>query len=127
MPRQFSRIAPQFEVEDVARAVKWYVEALDFRVERSDSECAWLSLDGEFLVLIAQDGAEPARAVIGRDPQRDVDALYDRYADRDLMFLDDLGAVRGGGRGFTVADPDGNLLTFVQDSLAQFRVVTAAE
>ncbi len=119
------RIAPQFETEDIARAAAWYA-ALGFAVAERNAATARLSFDGEPLFLVQADDPQPSRAVVDRGARRDVGRLFERCESERLTLHAPLGSILPGFRGFTVCDPDGNLLTFLQRAPPALRLVPEA-
>ena len=125
MPPTKVRIAPQFEAENLERSADWYA-SVGFETDRLDARTAWLSFDGQPLLLARSADPEPSRAVVTLDAGSSLNDLYETLEHRAVVFLECLGPLHSGFRGFTVCDLDGNLITFAQRERAELRLIQSA-
>ncbi len=123
MRRDFDSVSPLLETEDLDVSTKWFRDVLDFEIQWVRDLAACVAFEGQLVGLIEVEDPHPSRAIISRGGSRDVDRLYERYSVRNVMFLSPLGRQRAGMRGFTLSDPDGNLLTFTQPAATPLAVV----
>jgi catechol 2,3-dioxygenase-like lactoylglutathione lyase family enzyme len=118
-------ISPLFIVESLTRAIRFYVDSLDFELRFSAPE------DEPFFAIVGRDTVELHLKEIGPEvpPQanpsrhecaswdafvfvRDPDALAAEFANRGVRFHIDLGDRDDGLRGFAIRDSEGYVLYF---------------
>ena len=129
------KLIPELDVSDLAASLRFYVDALAFRVvyERRDEAFAMLEHEGARLMLEAAAGpgrrfaTAPLEQPYGRGMNlqilvSDAHALYARVGDAGftpLIPLEekwyDVAGNQRGNRQFVIADPDGYLLRFYED------------
>ena len=120
-------VTPAIRVRDMAVALAFYTERLGFVVERggpADSNCSLARGDARLMLETAGDlySVPYNEAIRGRlgslSPialyveAEDLDALYARLAEAGVEVVDPLADRPWGQAEFTVADPDGQWLTF---------------
>ena len=120
-------VIPTIRVRDMAGALAFYTERLGFAVERggsADSNCAISRGDARLMLEVAGDlygerynqairdrlGSVSAAALYIEAP--DLDALYARVMETGVDVVDPLAERPWGQAEFTVADPEGQWLTF---------------
>ncbi len=127
MRRDINCVSPLLEAENVELSSQWFRDVLGFDVLWIAAGAACLSFEGQMIGLLQVEESQPCRTLISRGESRDVDELYDRFTGRRVAFMSHLGRQRAGMRGFTISDPDGNLLIFTQPAEASLRVVEDAD
>ncbi|WP_101842344.1 VOC family protein [Halobacillus sp. Marseille-P3879] len=106
----------RINVGDLEAAVKWYEDVLGFKVE-----ARWPQENPNYVHFEREGGAvfglmegfssTPGRFNFYVD---DVDALWSKLQARDVNAVEELFDTAYGSRKFTITDPDGNELGFVQ-------------
>jgi uncharacterized glyoxalase superfamily protein PhnB len=118
-----SGLAPELFVRDLTASIRFYEQALGFSVVRQDAEFAVLSLGPARIQLVVSeqsdvqvkawlDGGPRGLGVNVRTIVDDVDALYDRAQRHGVPILRPIGDRFYELRDFTLADPDGFVLSF---------------
>ena len=108
--------APVFVVEEVARSVDYYRNALGFRIEFTHGEpMAYASVERDSVAVHLQDARDSSRQV-GQSAiyvfVADVDALYSELRSRGAKIANEPRDYPYGMRDFDVYDLDGNALCF---------------
>ena len=120
-------VIPTIRFREMADALDFYTERLGFAVERggaSDANCALSRGDARLMLEVAGDlfgeryndairdrlGSVSATALYIEAP--DLEALYARLDGSDVDIVDPLGDRPWGQAEFTIADPEGQWLTF---------------
>lgn len=107
-------------VSDLQRSVEWYEKVLGFECAFTDINDRWQYAQfvcGEgaaFSVMTADTAGASARFNFKVD---DVDSLWDSLKDK-VTVIEPVETMPYGNRKFTIADPDGNELGFVQEGYA---------
>lgn len=107
-------------VSDLQRAVEWYEKVLGFECAFTDINERWQYAQfacGEgavFSVMAADTAGACARFNFRTD---DVDSLWESLKDR-VTVIEPIETMPYGSRKFTIADPDGNELGFVEEGYA---------
>lgn len=116
MGDELRQIVPYFPVRDVVRSQEWYADQLDFASDWQTEGLAQVSLDGQAIFLVSAGGREPrpCAVCVGRELVDDVDERFELYSGRGVTVLDRLETKPWEMRSFTIADPDGHRLTFMQ-------------
>jgi len=126
-------VTPTIRVGEMAPALAFYVDRLGFTLERggpTDDNSAIARGDARLMIEVAGDlyspgyneairrrlGTPSAMALYMEAP--DLDALYARLEAAGVEIVDPLADRPWGQQEFTVADPDGNWLTFWRSSNA---------
>lgn len=108
-------------VSDLHRAIAWYEDVVGFECLGADITDQWqyAQFAGQggatFSVMVADTQGTSARFNFSVE---DVDALWERLKDRAVV-VEPIETMPYGNRKFTIADPDGNELGFVQEEYAQ--------
>jgi catechol 2,3-dioxygenase-like lactoylglutathione lyase family enzyme len=133
---QEARLVPERDVSDLQASLAFYTQVIGFTIvfQRPEERFAYLDLDGANLMLEEAAGpgrrfrTAPAERPFGRGMNlqiavSDIDTLHRRVLEAGSEMIipmeerryrvDDLSV---GHRQFVVADPDGYLLRFFQDS-----------
>jgi uncharacterized glyoxalase superfamily protein PhnB len=116
-------IAPELFVRDLGASLRFYRQTLGFQVLRQTADFAVLALGDARIQLAVPDESIPrlkpwlaaGRRGIGvnlRIIVPDVDALYERVRRQGVPIVREIGDRFYGLRDFTVADPDGFVLSF---------------
>jgi uncharacterized glyoxalase superfamily protein PhnB len=116
-------IAPELFVRELEPALRFYQQTLGFRVVRQTAEFAVLTLGEARVHLAVPDESIPrmkpwlaaGRRGVGVNVRiivPDVDALYERVRRQGAPIVREIGDRFYGLRDFTVADPDGFVLSF---------------
>ena len=120
-------VIPSIRVADMGAGLRFYADVLGFEVERGtaeDANCALRFGDARLMLETAADHYGPAynEEIRGRmgspSPHalyieaEDLDGLYARARSADATIVDPLAERPWGQNEFTVADPEGNWLTF---------------
>lgn len=109
-PTQWNHANPVLEVSDVPRAIVYYRDVLGLvpgwmweeRVGGVHTEHSPIEI-----YFSRSDHPSPSRLAVFAD---DADASYEKYRAAGAEIVDDLKTEPWGLRGFTVRDPDGNLI-----------------
>ncbi|MBN1176977.1 MAG: VOC family protein [Dehalococcoidales bacterium] len=119
-------ISPTLAVRDMKATLEFYTKALGFKAGMTfptldDPEYADISKDGMVLMFLPtknagiEDGEALGRGVnLYLQIDGDIDAYYGELKKRGVKIIADIKDEPYGIRDFTVADPDGYLLTFNQ-------------
>jgi uncharacterized glyoxalase superfamily protein PhnB len=116
---EWTRVAPVFPVEDVAKAVEWYGRVFGFvarMVNPPDDEVpvyAILNRDGVSLHLLRLDEAPHGLAAPVQAQfwvNSDIDTLFERAESLGIKVVQRPDDRPWGRRDFMVADPDGNVV-----------------
>ncbi|MBM4194208.1 MAG: VOC family protein [Gemmatimonadetes bacterium] len=115
----FTRGIPMLPVADVRRAIEFYVDVLGFRLGFNAGTYGGVRRDAIEIHFTRGDAGEPGSAPVERSGCRvevtDIRRLYSDFRDRGVIAADgDIGPKPWGTTEFTVRDPDGNALTFVE-------------
>ncbi|WDV48058.1 VOC family protein [Clostridiaceae bacterium M8S5] len=105
-------------VSDLQRAIEWYENILGFENNGVDINEKWQYVDFK-----CDSGAVFALSVSDKIPSRgrfnfdidDIDALWKQLKDK-VNIIEPLQTMPYGTRKFTISDPDGNELGFVQQN-----------
>jgi uncharacterized glyoxalase superfamily protein PhnB len=119
-------IAPGFTVNDLARSMAFYVDALGFSVEQrweTDGELRGVMLRaGRSRLGLSQDdfakGRDRAKGLgmsIWLTTVQDLEKLVARIKKNGVTLEQELEEMPWGGRAFSLADPDGFKLTFTSE------------
>lgn len=114
-PTQWNHANPILEVSDVPSAIAYYRDVLGLaptwiwgeRIGGVHTE------HGPIEIYLARaDRPSPSRLAVFVD---DADATYDKYRDAGADIVDQLKTQPWGLRGFTLRDPDGNLIDIAHE------------
>lgn len=103
-------------VSDLHRSIEWYEKLLGFECTGADINDRWSYADfacGEgatFAIAVSETGGTSARFNFDIDH---VDELWEQLKDK-VTVIEAIETMPYGNRKFTIADPDGNELGFVQ-------------
>ncbi len=115
-PTQWRFANPILEVSDVARAIAYYREVLGLLPTWmwEDRVGGVSAAEGPIeIYLSAADQPVPSRLAVFVD---DADAAYAKYRAAGAEIVDELETKPWGLRGFTVRDPDGNLIGITHEA-----------
>jgi catechol 2,3-dioxygenase-like lactoylglutathione lyase family enzyme len=111
----FARGIPMLPVTDVRRAIEFYVDKLEFRMDFNAGAYGGVRRDAiEVHFSRTDDPVQPTNASC-RIEVTEIRKLYSAYRERGVIDPDgDIAAKPWGTTEFVVTDPDGNRLTFVE-------------
>jgi catechol 2,3-dioxygenase-like lactoylglutathione lyase family enzyme len=111
----FARGIPMLPVTDVRRAIEFYVDKLEFRMDFNAGAYGGVRRDAiEVHFWRTDDPVLPGNASC-RIEVTEIRKLYSAYRERGVIDPDgDIAAKPWGTTEFVVTDPDGNRLTFVE-------------
>jgi predicted enzyme related to lactoylglutathione lyase len=108
MAEQWNHMNPVFEVADIDRSVAFYSDVLGLTPYFTwQDESAGLHTGSLELYLARADHPTPSRVAVFVD---DADAAFEQYRAAGADIATDIETMPWGLRGFTVRDPDGNLV-----------------
>ena len=114
---------PVFTVKSVDDAIRWYREVLGFEVgfvrggPDHPPNYAVLHNGGAGLHLgLEADMENAAGQGACNFVTRDFDAAHESARDHGAIVYIEMGHIPSGARSFGIKDPDGNLITFVEES-----------
>jgi catechol 2,3-dioxygenase-like lactoylglutathione lyase family enzyme len=111
----FARGIPMLPVADVRRAIDFYVDKLDFRMDFNAGSYGGVRRDAIEVHFWRTDDPDLAKNASCRIEVTEIRKLYSAYRERGVIDSDgDIAAKPWGTTEFTVTDPDGNGLTFVE-------------
>jgi len=123
-PPAIKSIIPILFVRDVAAAAAWYADKLGFTVDFLHGNPPFygaVSRDGLHLHLrfvhqpnFAELAARETSLILATIEVSSVQALFEEFAARGVAFAQKPMKQPWGGTDFQVADPDGNVISFVQ-------------
>ena len=108
-------------ISDIQKSIEWYEKVLGFECLMTDINDRWQyaqfvsDAGAAFSIMVADSSGTSARFNFLVD---DVDALWDRLKDQ-VTVVEPIETMPYGNRKFTIADPDGNELGFVQERYAK--------
>lgn len=108
-------------VSDLHKSIEWYEKTLGFECTGADITDRWQYAQFEseaganFSIMVADTSGTSARFNFSVD---DVDALWDKLKDK-VTVIEPIETMPYGNRKFTIADPDGNELGFVQEKYTE--------
>ena len=128
-----SGVIPSIRVRDMAGALEFYTERLGFAIKRggaADPNCAISRGDARVMLEVARDlygdaynaairdrlGAGSASATALYIEASDIEVLYAQVTAAGVEIVDPLGDRPWGQSEFTVADPEGQWLSFWRSS-----------
>lgn len=103
-------------VSDLYKSIEWYEKILGFECTGADINDSWSYADFEcgegatFAIAVSSKGTTSARFNFNVD---NVNELWEQLKDR-VTVIEAIETMPYGNRKFTIADPDGNELGFVQ-------------
>ncbi len=103
-------------VSDLYKSIEWYEKTLGFECRGADITGSWSYADFEcgegatFAIAVSSKGTTSARFNFNVD---NVNELWEQLKDR-VTVVEAIETMPYGNRKFTIADPDGNELGFVQ-------------
>jgi catechol 2,3-dioxygenase-like lactoylglutathione lyase family enzyme len=107
-PTQWNFMNPVFEVSDVAAAHEYYRDVLGLSPTWTyQRRAGGLTIGSLELYLARSDEPRPSHVAVFVD---DADAAHARYRAAGAEIVKELATHPWGTRGFTVRDPDGNLI-----------------
>jgi len=111
----FARGIPMLPVADLRKAIDFYVEVLGFKMAFNAGSYGGVRRDAiEIYFWRPDDSAEQKRSNC-RIEVTEIRVLYSAYRERGVIDPEnDVAAKPWGTTEFTVRDPDGNALTFVE-------------
>lgn len=102
-------------VADVRRAIDFYVDTLGFRLGFNAGAYGGVRRDAIEVHFMRGDSASGADRSGCRIEVTDIRSLYAAFREKNVIAPDgDIGPKPWGTTEFTVRDPDGNALTFVE-------------
>jgi catechol 2,3-dioxygenase-like lactoylglutathione lyase family enzyme len=105
---QWNHLNPVFEVADIERSVAFYRDVLGLTPNWMwEDSAAGLYTESLELYLSRADEPRPSRVAVFVD---DADAALEQYRSAGAEIAIDIETMPWGLRGFTVRDPDGNLV-----------------
>lgn len=111
----FTRGIPMLPVADLRRAIDFYVDTLGFRLGFNAGTYGGVRRDAIEIHFFRATGADAADRSGCRVEVTDIRRLYSEFRDRGAVDPDgDIAAQPWGTTEFSVRDPDGNRLTFVE-------------
>lgn len=105
-------------VSDLEKSIAWYEQVLGFECQSRDVNDEWQYAQFEcgegadFSIMVANTAGASARFNFK------VDALWEALKDK-VSVVEPIRTMPYGNRKFTIADPDGNELGFVQEGYAE--------
>jgi RNA polymerase sigma factor (sigma-70 family) len=110
------RVTVNFSVRDVPGSAKWYRERLDFTLVGAATDTLSTLKCDEATLVLRNDGAGAAKAVVAMEEREDIDDLYKQFLRHAAAGEAPAppGKPQAGNVMYrwVVADPDGNQLTF---------------
>jgi catechol 2,3-dioxygenase-like lactoylglutathione lyase family enzyme len=111
----FARGIPMLPVANVRRSVDFYVDLLDFKFDFNAGAYGGVRRDAIEVHFLHVDDPELLRPSSCRIEVTEIRQLYSAYRERGLIVAEgDIAARPWGTTEFSVVDPDGNFLTFVE-------------
>jgi len=108
MGLEWRHMNPVFEVADIDRSLEFYRDVLGLTPHwRWQSSAAGLYTESLELYLARVDDPRPSRVAVFVD---DADAALEQYRVAGAEIVQDIETKPWGLRGFTLRDPDGNLI-----------------
>lgn len=119
---KIKKMSPQLLVADIERSIEFYTKNLDFDVDfRYEDFYAGVIKDGYSIHLKAgkYSIAERENERNNEDPKivfsvDNIESLYKELSDKSVQFAQSLRSMPY-GKEFYVADPDGNIIAFVEE------------
>jgi catechol 2,3-dioxygenase-like lactoylglutathione lyase family enzyme len=114
MDTQWRHMNPVFEVGDIDRSLAFYRDVLGLSPHwRWQSNAAGLYTESLELYLARADDPTPSRVAVFVD---DADAALEQYRRAGAEIVEDIETKPWGLRGFTLRDPDGNLIDVAHEA-----------
>jgi catechol 2,3-dioxygenase-like lactoylglutathione lyase family enzyme len=111
----FARGIPMLPVADVRRAIDFYVDKLDFKMDFNAGAYGGVRRDAIEVHFWRTDEPATQRTSSCRIEVTEIRSLYSAFRERGVIQPDgDIAAKPWGTTEFVVTDPDGNCLTFVE-------------
>jgi catechol 2,3-dioxygenase-like lactoylglutathione lyase family enzyme len=111
----FTRGIPMLPVANLRRAIDFYVDTLGFRLGFNAGSYGGVRRDAIEIHFSRSDVANGAERSGCRIEVTDIRRLYSEFKERGVVDASgDIAAQPWGTTEFTVRDPDGNALTFVE-------------
>ena len=111
----FARGIPMLPVADVRRAIEFYVDNLEFKMDFNAGAYGGVRRDAIEVHFWRTDKRELSKNSNCRIEVTEIRKLYSAYRERGIIDSDgDIAATPWGTTEFGVTDPDGNRLTFVE-------------
>jgi catechol 2,3-dioxygenase-like lactoylglutathione lyase family enzyme len=114
MDTHWRHMNPVFEVGDIDRSLAFYRDVLGLSPHwRWQSNAAGLYTESLELYLARADDPTPSRVAVFVD---DADAALEQYRRAGAEIVEDIETKPWGLRGFTLRDPDGNLIDVAHEA-----------
>lgn len=114
-PSYFTRGIPMLPVANLRRSMDFYVDTLGFRLGFNAGSYGGVRRDAIEIHFARNEKGVPAERSGCRIEVTEIRKLYAEFKDRGVITADgDIAAQPWGTTEFTVRDPDGNALTFVE-------------
>jgi catechol 2,3-dioxygenase-like lactoylglutathione lyase family enzyme len=111
----FTRGIPMLPVANLRRAIDFYVDTLGFRLGFNAGTYGGVRRDAIEVHFTKADAADPGDRFGCRIEVTDIRRLYSDFRAKGVVDPDgDIAARPWGTTEFTIRDPDGNALTFVE-------------
>lgn len=111
----FTRGIPMLPVANVRQAIDFYVDVLGFRLGFNAGTYGGVRRDAIEIHFLGVDAGPAGERSGCRIEVTEIRRLYSEFRDRGVVAqADELAAKPWGTTEFTVRDPDGNALTFVE-------------
>ncbi|MBI3567385.1 MAG: VOC family protein [Gemmatimonadetes bacterium] len=111
----FARGIPMLPVANVRTAIDFYVDVLEFKFGFNAGSYGGVRRDAIEVHFWTPEGADPLVPSTCRIEVTEIRKLYSAYRERGVVQADaDIAAKPWGTTEFSVHDPDGNVLTFVE-------------
>jgi len=111
----FTRGIPMLPVANLRRAIDFYVDTLGFRLGFNAGSYGGVRRDAIEIHFSRIDAATPAERTGCRIEVTEIHGLYTEFRDKGVIDPQgDIAPKPWGTTEFTVRDPDGNALTFVE-------------